>query len=110
MMKKKFVAGVIASMMALGLTAVVAAPASAGIKLYQHNNYTGDYLGDFGTGTSYVGTVADNRASSLRVTSPANYAVLHQFRDFGGARTGAFYTGTPALGGWGFDDMTSSIS
>lgn len=110
MMKKKIVAGVIAGVMALGMSAAVAAPANAGIKLYQLNDYAGEYLGDFGTGTSYVGTFADNRASSLKVTSPAGYAILHQFRDYDGAATGKFYTGSPNLGSWGFDNLTSSIS
>lgn len=110
MMKKKIVAGVIAGVMALGMSAAVAAPANAGIKLYQHENYAGEYLGDFGTGTPYVGSWADNRASSLKVTTPANYAILHQFRDYTGLRTNAFYIGTPSLAGWSFDDKTSSIS
>lgn len=110
MMKKKIVAGVIASVMALGMTAIVAAPANAGIKLWQLNNYSGEYLGDFGTGTSYVGTWADNRASSIKVDGVANYAILHQFRDYQGAASTKFTDRSPNLGSWGFDNLTSSIS
>lgn len=109
-MKKRILAGIAACAVALGMSMAIAAPASAGIKLYQFFNYSGDYLGDFGTGTSYVGSVADDGASSLKVTGSANYAILHQYRDYRGARTNPFYTGSSNLASWGFDNRTSSIS
>ncbi len=110
-MKKKLIAGLVGGVVALGLSLGTAVPANAaGIELWQFNNYSGDYLGDFGTGTSYVGSYADNRASSLKVGSGATYAVLHQFRDYAGKKTGQFYTGSPNLGSWNFDNLTSSIS
>ncbi|WP_417563584.1 hypothetical protein [Microbacterium sp.] len=117
-MRKKLMSICAAIAVALGLSIAAAAPASAGIQLWTNANYNG-YLGDFGTGTSYVGSAADNRASSLKVTSPANYAVLYQFRDYGGCYTGRFYygwydlsdtTGYAVYGGCvGFNDRTSSI-
>lgn len=108
-MKKKILATVVATAMALGLSAVVAAPASAGIKLWQYNNYSGDYLGDFGRGTSYVGSIADNRASSIRVDGAANYAILYQYANYKGKRSVKFTRYSPNLASWGFDNLTSSI-
>jgi len=117
-MGKKILGGLAAIGIASGLALAGAAPANAGIQLWDNAGYN-TYLGDFGTGTSYVGSSADDRASSLKVTSPANYAVLYQFRDYGGCYTGQFYVGWKDLsdtsgyavygGCVGFNDRTSSI-
>lgn len=110
-MKKKLATGIAMAAATLALSFGVVAPANAaGIELWQFDNYSGEYLGDFGTGTTYVGSFADNRASSLKVGSGANYAILHQFRDYGGLASTTFYTGSDSLASWGFDNLTSSIS
>ena len=116
-MRNKIITGLATIGIAAGLAVAGAAPATAGIQTWDHKGYNG-YLGDFGRGTSYVGTGADDRTSSLRVSSPANYAVLYEFRDYGGCYTGKFYIGWDNLadkghavyGGCdGFNDRTSSI-
>lgn len=117
-MRKTMIRGAAAVVMAAGLALSTAVPANAGIKLFADKNW-GSYLGDFGRGTSYVGAVADDYTSSLEVSSPANYAVLYQFRDYGGCYTGRFYIGYDNLaqkagyavyGGCdGFNDRTSSV-
>lgn len=117
-MRKKLIASLAAFGIGAAIAVAAATPANAGIQLWDNANYNG-YLGDFGTGTSYVGSAADDRASSLKVTSPANYAILYQFRDYGGCYTGRFYIGYDNLanasgyavygGCVGFNDRTSSI-
>jgi hypothetical protein len=74
------------------------------------------YLGDFGQGTSYVGSVADNRASSVDVSYPANYAILYQFANYTGIYTNKIYyhydnlrVYTDTSTGDQFDNRTSSI-
>lgn len=109
-MDRKATTAIAVGVMTLGLALGAAAPANAtGIQLWQFHSYSGEYLGDFGGGTSYVGTIADNRASSMKVND-ANYAILHQFRDYGGAASTTFYVGAQDLAEWGFDNLTSSIS
>lgn len=109
-MDRKVTTAIAVGIMTLGLTLGAAAPANAtGIQLWQYKDYSGEYLGDFGGGTSYVGTNADNKASSMKVND-ANYAILHQFRDYGGQASGTFYVGAQNLAEWGFDNLTSSIS
>lgn len=107
-MNKKLIGGIAGAVAGIALALGGIAPAQAGIAIWDQPGY-GTYLGDFGRGTTYVGTAANDRASSLKVTSPANYAVLYQHRDYGGARSTTFYTGTDNLAGWGFDNITSSI-
>lgn len=109
-MKQKLVATVAATALFIGLGAAAAAPANAGIELWDNDNYSGDYLGDFGRGSYNVGAWANDRATSLRVGAPANYAILHEHAGYGGRSTNRFYTGTPNLGGWNFNDLTTSIS
>ena len=107
-MKRKLTAGAATFAVVLGVVIGAAAPANAGIKIYDGFNHT-NYLGDYGRGTSYVGSTANNKASSLSVTSPANYAVLYDGRDWTGSATGQFYIGTPNLADWGFNNKTTSI-
>ncbi len=108
--ERKIAAVVTASALTIGLGAAVAAPANAGIQLWDHDNYSGDYLGDFGRGSYNVGSFANDRATALRVTSPANYTILHEHAGYGGRQTRKFYTGTANLGWYDFNDMTTSIS
>lgn len=116
MKKNRLIAAGATVLIGAALAVGAAAPASAGIKLYQFANYSTS-LGDFGTGTSFVGSGADNKTTSLKVTSPANYAILYQFRDYSGAYTGTFYTGWSDLASFGyyssdgahFDNRTTSV-
>lgn len=105
---KKVAATAATTALLAGGALLAATPAQAGIQTWRYADYK-TYLTDFGTGTSYVGDRYDNLTSSIKVTSPANYAVLYQNRDYGGAKTGKFYTGAPNLAQWDFDNMTSSI-
>lgn len=105
---KKIISALAATVVAGAIALSAAGPAQASIVIYQDKNYKKS-LGDFGRGTTYVGSKADNKASSLKVSLPAKYAVLCQFRDHKGIKTGQFKYGTPDLAGWGFDNMTSSI-
>jgi len=108
-MLKKIVATAAATAVIASGALLAAAPAqAAGIETWRYKNYK-TYLSSFGTGTSYVGSAFDNLTSSLKVRSPANYAVLYQHRDYRGAKTGKFYIGADDLSDWGFDNMTSSI-
>ncbi|BDZ48093.1 hypothetical protein GCM10025867_03340 [Frondihabitans sucicola] len=106
---KKTLAAFAATTLAAGLAIGAAVPAQAGIVLYQYSDYKTS-LGDFGRGTSFVGTKANDKASSLKVSAPAGYAILHQHRDYVGKRTGKFLLGTPSLSSWSFDNTTSSVS
>lgn len=107
-MNKKLIAGVAGTVAGAALALGGMAPAQAGIAIWDQPGYQ-TYLGDFGRGTTFVGTAANDKASSLKVTSPANYAVLFQHRDYGGKASTTFYIGTDNLAGWGFDNITSSI-
>jgi hypothetical protein len=105
---KKLLATVAATTLATGIALAAAVPAHAGIVIYDKANY-GTSLGDFGRGTTYVGTKANDKASSLRVSAPAKYAILWQHRDHTGKYSQQFGIGTPNLAGWNFDNITSSI-
>jgi len=107
-MFKKIVATAATTAVIAGVALIAATPAQAGIKTYQYANY-GTYLNDFGRGTSYVGDRYDNLTSSLKVDGAATYAILYQHRDYGGAKSTTFYTGSADLATWGFDNITSSI-
>ncbi|UCR89717.1 hypothetical protein [Mycetocola spongiae] len=102
----------VAAVVALtGDAIVVAAPAHAGIHLYDHAYY-GGYRGDQGRGpTPYMGDDANDRSSSPRVTSPARSTILSKDRNYGGRRPVESYIGTDHLGTYGYDvnDKTSSL-
>lgn len=102
----------VAAVVALtGGAILVAAPAHAGIRPYDHAYY-GGYLGDRGRGpTPYMGDDANDRTSSLQVTSPARSAILSEDQNYGGRRPVEFYIGTDHLGKYGYDvnDKTSSL-
>ncbi|GAA4679170.1 hypothetical protein [Frondihabitans cladoniiphilus] len=104
---KKIIPVAAATTLAAAIAVGTAAPASAGIVLYQYNDYSTS-LGDFGRGTTFVGSHANDKASSIRVGAPANYAILYQHRDRGGDSR-RFAAGSPNLASWNFDNMTSSI-
>lgn len=106
---KKLTVSITTGLLVIGASLSLAAPANAGIQLWDHANYDG-YLGDFGRGTVNVGSAANDKATSLAVTAPANYAVLHEHADHRGASTNPFYVGTANLGWYSFNDITTSIS
>lgn len=109
-MKRKLTAtaAISAFLVVLGIT--VASPAQAGILLYDDLNFGGAHLGDFGTGTSWVGSGANDRASSIKVESPANYAILWDGVNYGYPRSDTFWDDVSWLGAYSFNDITSSIS
>lgn len=107
-MKRSIAISAGSALAALGIVLGAAAPANAGIRIYDGINYS-SLLGDYGTGTTYVGSSADNRASSLSVSAPANYAIPYDGRNYTGASPGTFYIGAPNLADWGFNNRTTSI-
>jgi len=107
-MKKKIIATLGTTALLAGLALGAAAPAQAGVQIYQFSGYKTS-LGDFGRGTTYVGDQANDKASSVTISSPAAYGILYQNRDRGGRASGTYYTGTPDLAPWNFDNITSSI-
>jgi len=108
MLKKIVATAAVTAVLASGALLAAVPAQAAGIETWRCANYN-TYLTSFGTGTSYVGKAFDNLTSSIKVKSPANYAVLYQHRDYRGAKTGKFYIGAENLAQWGFDNMTSSI-
>ncbi|WP_307481201.1 hypothetical protein [Microbacterium trichothecenolyticum] len=106
---KKFIAGTVATAAFVVAGLVVSTPANAGIQLWDYLHYGGGYLGDFGRGTNWVGANANDKASSVAVSQPANYAILYDHADRQGAQSPTFYTGTDDLRYYGFNDITSSI-
>lgn len=85
--------GVVASAVAF------AAPAQAGVSLYDGYSYGGASK-DFGLGyVSYVGADWNDRAGSLYVSSPATYTVVYQHLNYSGYSK-SFSTGSPDLRTW----------
>jgi hypothetical protein len=101
-MKGTFVrkaAAVFAGIGVAASTVVFAAPAQAGVVLYDGYNYSGAYR-DFGVGyVTYVGAEWNDRAGSLSVSSPATYTTVYENLNYGGASK-SFSTGSPDLRAW----------
>ncbi|MFZ4843668.1 hypothetical protein [Mycetocola saprophilus] len=103
--KHKVTVGLITGLLA---AAVVAGPASANIVLYQHINYGGTAW-DFGTGYKQSLGDADKRASSLKVSKPANSTILYSGLSYGGTASQEFFIGAPDLRQWNFNDRARSL-
>lgn len=105
---RKIGAGLVGVAAAAALVIGAAAPAQAGVVLYENTYYGGAWY-DFGYG--YVPALGswNDRASSVTV-SGTPYADLHEHEYYKGAYL-RFSVGTDHLGayGYGFNDRTSSI-
>ena len=92
----------------------LAAPAHAGIMLYEHSDYKGR---TFNAGQGYQASLPgfDSITSSLTVSGSNITATLHENKNFKGARSTAFKKGSPNLRTWSctcggsWNDKASSV-
>lgn len=109
---RRVIAGVVSAAGAAILVIGAAVPAQAGVVLHKHTgNGTPSY--DFGYGEVVaLGSTWNDQASSISISSPAPWAILHEHEYYKGLQTPKFYVGTDNLGayGYGFNDRASSIT
>lgn len=107
--RNKIAAGAITTALITGAVLVGASSAQASnVKIYAGTDYT-TYMTDFGAPpVYYVGSAYNDRTTSLKVVGTS--VVLWQNSAYSGRNSTRFYTGSPDLAGFNFDNITSSIN